>query len=107
MLALALQLLAGAAPVQARAAPESFADMVETLLPVVVNIQTQQLMEGGQAEQFEEFLQEFFARRGEGGEPQPQPPRGSTLGTALILDQRAQILTHNTQVVADHSGSRS
>src|SRR3546814_12265599 len=95
MLALALQLLAGASPVQARAAPESFADMVETLLPVVVNIQTQQLMEGGQAEQFEEFFKEFFERRGEGGEPPSQPRPGSSLGSGSIIDPRGYILHHN------------
>src|SRR3546814_15046921 len=93
MLALALQLLAGASPVQARAAPESFADMVETLLPVVVNIQTQQLMEGGQAEQFEEFFKEFFERRGAGGEPPPNPQRGSPLGSRCTVDPRGYIVT--------------
>src|SRR3546814_7201362 len=60
LLALALQALVGASTAQARPAPESFADLVEGLLPAVVNIQTQQSIEGGQAEQFEEFFKEFF-----------------------------------------------
>src|SRR3546814_18549110 len=67
LLALALQALVGASTAQARPAPESFADLVEGLLPAVVNIQTQQSIEGGQAEQFEEFFKEFFERRGPGG----------------------------------------
>src|SRR3546814_20551464 len=74
--------------------------MVETLLPVVVNIQTQQLMEGGQAEQFEEFFKEFFERRGEGGEPPPQPRRGSSLGSGFIIDPSGYIVT-NHHVLAD------
>src|SRR3546814_2126584 len=45
LLALALQALVGASTAQARPAPESFADLVEGLLPAVVNIQTQQSIE--------------------------------------------------------------
>src|SRR3546814_12595120 len=74
--------------------------MVETLLPVVVNIQTQQLMEGGQAEQFEEFFKEFFERRGEGGEPPPQPLRGRSLGSGFIIDPSGYIVTHLHVVAA-------
>src|SRR3546814_18107865 len=74
--------------------------MVETLRPVVVNIQTQQLMEGGQAEQFEEFFKEFFERRGAGGEPPPQPRRGSSLGSGFLIDPSGYIVT-TQHVVAD------
>ena len=56
----ALLALAWAAAAQARSAPDTFADLVEKLLPTVVNIQTSQTIEGGQAEQFEEFFKEFF-----------------------------------------------
>jgi serine protease Do len=100
LLALALQALAGASTAQARSAPESFADLVESLLPAVVNIQTQQTIEGGQAEQFEEFFKEFFERRGEGGEPPPQPRRGSSLGSGFIIDPSGYIVT-NHHVIAD------
>ena len=100
LLALALQALAGASTAQARSAPESFADLVENLLPAVVNIQTQQTIEGGQAEQFEEFFKEFFERRGEGGEPPPQPRRGSSLGSGFIIDPSGYIVT-NHHVIAD------
>jgi len=100
LLALALQALAGASAARARSAPESFADLVENLLPAVVNIQTQQTIEGGQAEQFEEFFKEFFERRGQGGEPPPQPRRGSSLGSGFIIDSSGYIVT-NHHVIAD------
>ncbi len=88
--------------VQARSAPESFADLAEILLPTVVNIQTSQMIEGGQAEQFEEFFKEFFERRGEGGEPPPpqQRRRGSSLGSGFIIDSSGYIVT-NHHVIAD------
>src|SRR3546814_20426541 len=89
LLALALQALVGASTAQARPAPESFADLVEGLLPAVVNIQTQQSIEGGQAAQFEEFFTAFFERRGQGGEPPPAPRPGSALGSGSTLHPRA------------------
>jgi serine protease Do len=100
LLALALQALAGVPAAHARSAPESFADLVEDLLPAVVNIQTQQTIEGGQAEQFEEFFKEFFERRGQGGEPPPTPRRGSSLGSGFIIDPTGYIVT-NHHVIAD------
>jgi serine protease Do len=100
LLALALQAVAGASTAQARSAPESFADMVENLLPAVVNIQTRQTIEGGQAEEFEEFFKEFFERRGEGGEPPPTPRRGSSLGSGFIIDPSGYIVT-NHHVIAE------
>src|SRR3546814_708277 len=90
----------GSSTAQARPAPESFADLVEGLLPAVVNIQTQQSIEGGQAEQFEEFFKEFFERRGQGGEPPPAPRRGSSLGSGFIIDPSGYIVT-NHHVIAD------
>ncbi len=97
---LGLLVLAWASAVQARSAPDSFADMVEKLLPTVVNIQTSQTLEGGQAEQFEEFFKEFFERRGEPGEPPPQRRRGSSLGSGFIIDPSGYIVT-NHHVIAD------
>ncbi len=96
----ALLILAWSSAVQARSAPDSFADLAERLLPTVVNIQTSQMIEGGQAEQFEEFFKEFFERRGEGGEPPPQRRRGSSLGSGFIIDPSGFIVT-NHHVIAD------
>jgi serine protease Do len=97
----ALLALVWAAGAQARSAPDTFADLVEKLLPTVVNIQTSQTIEGGQAEQFEEFFKEFFERRGEGGEPPPQQRRrGSSLGSGFIIDPSGYIVT-NHHVIAE------
>jgi serine protease Do len=97
----ALLALAWSSAAQARSAPDSFADMVEKLLPAVVNIQTSQTIEGGQADQFEEFFKEFFERRGEEGEPPPQQRRrGSSLGSGFIIDPSGYIVT-NHHVIAE------
>ena len=96
----ALMVLAWSTAVQARSAPDSFADMVERLLPTVVNIQTRQTIEGGQAEQFEEFFKEFFERRGEGAPPPQQRRRGSSLGSGFVIDPSGFIVT-NHHVIAD------
>ncbi|WP_193367760.1 DegQ family serine endoprotease [Pelagibius marinus] len=97
----ALLILAWSSAVQARSAPDTFADLAERLLPTVVNIQTSQTIEGGQAEQFEEFFKEFFERRGEGGEPPPQQQRrGSSLGSGFIIEPSGFIVT-NHHVIAD------
>ncbi len=102
LLLCAFIVLAWSSAAQARSAPDSFADMVERLLPAVVNIQTRQTIEGGQAEQFEEFFKEFFERRGEGGEPPPQQQqrRGSSLGSGFVIDPSGFIVT-NHHVIAD------
>jgi serine protease Do len=99
-LAVALLALAWASAAQARSAPDSFADIVEPLLPTVVNVQTRQNIQGGEAEQFEEFFREFFERRGEGGEPPPQRRRGSSLGSGFVIDPTGYIVT-NHHVIAE------
>lgn len=78
------------APAEAREAPQSFADMVDKLLPTVVNIATtQNLPQQGPrlrdmpqlppGSPFEELFKEFFDRRG--GEEQKR--RGTSLGSGF------------------------
>ena len=98
VLPLLLALLGWAAPVQARPAPDSFADLVDDLLPVVVNISTTQVTERRPgSEEFEEFFREFFERRG-GGEPRRR--RQNSLGSGFIIDPSGYIVT-NHHVIAE------
>src|SRR5215468_9577607 len=53
-------LLLGPAAAQARSAPDSFADLAETLLPGVVNISTTQTVSDEQSSSGEEDLDQFF-----------------------------------------------
>jgi serine protease Do len=73
-------------------APDSFADLVEKLLPVVVNISTTQVVESpGGSQEFEEFFREFFERPGE----QPQRRRENSLGSGFIIDASGYIVTNH------------
>jgi len=88
----------------ARAAPESFADLVDGLLPGVVNISTTQISEGGprgfpgleQAPpEFREFFEEFFERNRPEG-----PRRSNSLGSGFVIDGDGHIVT-NSHVIED------
>lgn len=89
-------------PAEARDAPQSFADMVDKLLPTVVNITTTQNMpqQGPRLRDmpqlppgspFEELFKEFFDRRG--GDQQQR--RGTSLGSGFIIDGEGYIITNN------------
>ena len=94
--------LALAQPAVARDAPESFADLVDKLMPSVVNITTtQNVPQSGPKlrdmpqlppdSPFEELFKEFFDKRG--GEEQKR--RGTSLGSGFIIDGEGYIVTNN------------
>ncbi|TMJ26371.1 MAG: trypsin-like serine protease, partial [Alphaproteobacteria bacterium] len=91
-----------AQPAVARDAPDSFADLVDKLLPTVVNITTTQnvaqqgprlrdLPQLPPGSPFEELFKEFFDRKG--GDQQQR--RGTSLGSGFIIDGEGYIVTNN------------
>ena len=94
----------GPAPAQTRGAPESFADLAESLLPAVVNISTTQKIRGRGPEipqfppgsPFEEFFKEFFDRQQRRGGPR----RATSLGSGFIVTGDGYVVTNN-HVIAD------
>ncbi len=97
------------APADARGAPGSFADLVETLLPAVVNISTTQKFKQGaeapgpQAPQFQfpegspfrDFFEQFNRRRGGGGGSRHPPRNATSLGSGFIIDIEGYVVTNN------------
>lgn len=98
---LLLVLVFSAYSVNARSAPNSFADLAEKLLPAVVNISTTALAKksAGKTPEmpqfppgspFEEFFKEFFNKNN------PQRQRKSTsLGSGFIIKKSGIVITNN------------
>ena len=101
-----------APPAMARAAPESFADLAEKLLPGVVNISSSQTVpsraegRGPDVPQFppgspfEQFFKEFMERNRPNGPrtergPQAPPRRAQSLGSGFIIDATGYVVTNN------------
>jgi serine protease Do len=99
---------------QARGAPESFADLAESVSSAVVNISVSTTVEERRAgipnlpqgTPFDDLFEEFFRRRqGQGGNEgqQGQPPRqrrSSSLGSGFVIDPSGIVITNN-HVIAD------
>jgi serine protease Do len=104
-LAAAVVTLALAAPVSQPAearGPSSVAEVAEPLLDAVVNISTSQTVKGPQGvplpkvpkgSPFEEFFDEFFNKKGKGGN---SPERKvSSLGSGFVIDPSGLIVTNH------------
>lgn len=79
----------------ARGAPESFADLAESLLPAVVNISTEQAIARSGP-----FPEEFMERFGRGNE-EDEPRRAQSLGSGFIIDGTEGIVITNNHVIED------
>ena len=90
----------GAATAEARSAPESFADLAESLLPGVVNISTTQKVDDqarGPSDNLDEFFKDFFDEQRRAN-PQRQPM--TALGSGFVIDPTGYIVTNN-HVIAE------
>lgn len=87
----------------ARAAPDSFADLAEEMLPKVVSISTSQVVGGASSTDgpqippgtpFEDLFRDFFNQnpRGNGEEPRR---RAAAFGSGFIIDPSGYIVTNN------------
>ncbi len=105
---------AAAAPVAARPAPASFADLAARLLPSVVNISTTQRLDVPRSgaeragpgspnapdSPFEEFFHNFFDHKGaQQDQPGAEPRSATSLGSGFIVDPAGYIVT-NDHVIA-------
>ncbi len=100
-----------ARPAAARAAPESFADLAEKLLPSVVNISTTQTVNGVErpalpnmpdmppGSPFEEFFRDFFDRQQ--GQRGPRSRQATSLGSGFVIDAEEGYVVTNNHVIAD------
>lgn len=99
------------APLEARPAPDSFADIVEKIAPAVVNISTSKALpsgaQGGEqfpfpqpppGSPFEDFFREFFDR--DRSPEQQSPRRTSSLGSGFVVDPTGFVVTNN-HVIAE------
>lgn len=102
-LAVALPVAAGitfvsSAMVEAKAAPETFAPLVEKLLPMVVNISSTHVQKRDpQSEQFEDLFKDFFERynKGQPKQKQQRKRKATSLGSGFVIDTTGYIVTNN------------
>ncbi|MDB5507911.1 MAG: protease Do [Hyphomicrobiales bacterium] len=116
-LAAGIALAPMSAPVHARSAPESFADLAEAVSSAVVNISAAQTVEDKRpgipslppGTPFDDLFEEFFKRRqGQGGEESQRTPsprqqqqrRSNSLGSGFVIDPAGIVITNN-HVIAD------
>lgn len=83
--------------VLARSAPDSFADLAETLMPAVVNISISTTVKNQnpqiQGSPFEDFFEDFLERHGNGENGAKR--KVASLGSGFVIDPSGVIITNN------------
>jgi len=108
---LAFAAIASTSPADAKAAPATFADLAERLLPAVVNVSTTQVIKGRAGPEmpqlppgspFEDFFKDFFDRNAPNG--QTHDRKATSLGSGFIIDNRTNgdsYVVTNNHVIQD------
>ncbi|SFN05549.1 serine protease Do [Thioclava dalianensis] len=103
MLALSLALTPIAGPAYARAAPESFADLVDQVSNSVVNITTSTTVAAPTngvpnfppGSPFEDLFRDFGLPGENGGDGPARPRRSNALGSGFVISEDGYIVTNN------------
>ena len=88
--------LLASALANAKGAPESFAPLVERVMPTVVNVSSvHEVKRSPKDEQFNDLFKEFLERYNQGKPKQEGGRKATSLGSGFVIDPNGYIVTNN------------